>query len=174
MIRRPPRSTLFPYTTLFRSARTHRAASGARGREAYEGALHSAQGAELLVDVRDLRLRAAPHVGAGGARIESEGEQRLDLLQREPERLRLLDEAEPAHCAGVEGPVASERARRLRQEPAPLVVPNRLQVHAAPVRELAGSEPFHARSPRRDPTPRTLVQGQAGRHEARAVVELGG
>src|SRR3712207_7185276 len=41
MIRRPPRSTLFPYTTLFRSgapdrggARGDKAASGARGRDA--------------------------------------------------------------------------------------------------------------------------------------------
>src|SRR5256885_5508564 len=41
MIRRPPRSTLFPYTTLFRSARTRRrsasappaARTAARGRE---------------------------------------------------------------------------------------------------------------------------------------------
>src|SRR2546429_7257451 len=35
MIRRPPRSTLFPYTTLFRSPRrlvTHRGASGRRRR----------------------------------------------------------------------------------------------------------------------------------------------
>src|SRR3712207_7545477 len=30
MIRRPPRSTLFPYTTLFRSARLHRHASDAQ------------------------------------------------------------------------------------------------------------------------------------------------
>src|SRR5260370_26581044 len=30
MIRRPPRSTLFPYTTLFRSARRHEAAQGHR------------------------------------------------------------------------------------------------------------------------------------------------
>src|SRR3712207_8129256 len=30
MIRRPPRSTLFPYTTLFRSVRRGRAAGGAR------------------------------------------------------------------------------------------------------------------------------------------------
>src|SRR2546430_12365750 len=29
MIRRPPRSTLFPYTTLFRSARSRRARGGA-------------------------------------------------------------------------------------------------------------------------------------------------
>src|SRR2546425_11758871 len=31
MIRRPPRSTLFPYTTLFRSPRVHRAAAEVRG-----------------------------------------------------------------------------------------------------------------------------------------------
>src|SRR2546426_1414844 len=31
MIRRPPRSTLFPYTTLFRSHRGRRAADGAAG-----------------------------------------------------------------------------------------------------------------------------------------------
>src|SRR3712207_9447868 len=30
MIRRPPRSTLFPYTTLFRSRRTHGDAAGVR------------------------------------------------------------------------------------------------------------------------------------------------
>src|SRR2546428_4655867 len=33
MIRRPPRSTLFPYTTLFRSCDPRRGAAGARGRE---------------------------------------------------------------------------------------------------------------------------------------------
>src|SRR5258708_17295812 len=31
MIRRPPRSTLFPYTTLFRSGRFHRASDRAAG-----------------------------------------------------------------------------------------------------------------------------------------------
>src|SRR2546422_7170262 len=37
MIRRPPRSTLFPYTTLFRSATLPRArVSAAAGRAAYE------------------------------------------------------------------------------------------------------------------------------------------
>src|SRR2546426_7739986 len=33
MIRRPPRSTLFPYTTLFRSHRDHRGRRGALGVE---------------------------------------------------------------------------------------------------------------------------------------------
>src|SRR5260370_19592004 len=36
MIRRPPRSTLFPYTTLFRS-RSFRAALGRRGSTAHRG-----------------------------------------------------------------------------------------------------------------------------------------
>src|SRR2546430_10161404 len=39
MIRRPPRSTLFPYTTLFRSLR---AADGHRGRDRHPG-LHGAR-----------------------------------------------------------------------------------------------------------------------------------
>src|SRR3712207_7061175 len=33
MIRRPPRSTLFPYTTLFRSDRLHHSDKARRGRE---------------------------------------------------------------------------------------------------------------------------------------------
>src|SRR2546423_4748218 len=39
MIRRPPRSTLFPYTTLFRSARR---GGGAAGRRRVRGAEHRA------------------------------------------------------------------------------------------------------------------------------------
>src|SRR5258708_18385667 len=38
MIRRPPRSTLFPYTTLFRSHRVAGAATRERGREVCRGA----------------------------------------------------------------------------------------------------------------------------------------
>src|SRR3712207_9283046 len=45
MIRRPPRSTLFPYTTLFRSA-----GGGAQGRHRGGGAVTG----EALVEVRDL------------------------------------------------------------------------------------------------------------------------
>src|SRR5258705_5676378 len=40
MIRRPPRSTLFPYTTLFRSAPARRsAAPRSRGRQPYKSSL---------------------------------------------------------------------------------------------------------------------------------------
>src|SRR3712207_8042988 len=59
MIRRPPRSTLFPYTTLFRSR--HQAG---RRRSPRERRLHVEQRAEPRV-VRDGRRRAAPGEGAG-------------------------------------------------------------------------------------------------------------
>src|SRR5258707_8621649 len=48
MIRRPPRSTLFPYTTLFRS---HRSGAGQRSQ--------AAVGAERLPRTRQRRLRRA-------------------------------------------------------------------------------------------------------------------
>src|SRR3712207_8229542 len=68
MIRRPPRSTLFPYTTLFRSGR------GAELRE------------ELLEDGEDLRVEGAAVVlhdrhrlgGGEGAAVAARGGQRVD------------------------------------------------------------------------------------------------
>src|SRR2546425_4239543 len=49
MIRRPPRSTLFPYTTLFRSPRHHEPAHAAHAGEA-----HTAPHDELVQVVREL------------------------------------------------------------------------------------------------------------------------
>src|SRR2546425_7788142 len=69
MIRRPPRSTLFPYTTLFRSAtraRRHRLGR-ARGRvlpPAGLDATHESHPARCMVCARP------PPVGAAGARSE--------------------------------------------------------------------------------------------------------
>src|SRR3712207_8471603 len=59
MIRRPPRSTLFPYTTLFRSDRVRHAARGGvalRGRRHVRQAPGRASGG-VLVDAKRLRLR---------------------------------------------------------------------------------------------------------------------
>src|SRR3712207_7748184 len=71
MIRRPPRSTLFPYTTLFRSRRGRR--HGARGR----GAARLPQGARGHRRSRraaaDVRADGGRHVRAG------EGGQRVHL-----------------------------------------------------------------------------------------------
>src|SRR3712207_7154596 len=54
MIRRPPRSTLFPYTTLFRSWDSLEAARGEDVRYVYQG----------VVLAREARLRAISHLHA--------------------------------------------------------------------------------------------------------------
>src|SRR3712207_7716893 len=54
MIRRPPRSTLFPYTTLFRSARPDRVGVGAAG---------VAAGVRVVRPVHDPRLDDRPPAG---------------------------------------------------------------------------------------------------------------
>src|SRR5256885_14631773 len=62
MIRRPPRSTLFPYTTLFRSVVAHHGphAADVLGREK-DGLVVSAQ--KLVGQVQDARTREDPHEG---------------------------------------------------------------------------------------------------------------
>src|SRR5256885_7203253 len=61
MIRRPPRSTLFPYTTLFRSARrAHAHAVAARRLAGAAGAgAHGGAGAAALGDRKSTRLNSS-------------------------------------------------------------------------------------------------------------------
>src|SRR2546426_3040938 len=56
MIRRPPRSTLFPYTTLFRSRATHRGGPGPFGRPG-QRPLHERHD----LRARHLQLRSEEH-----------------------------------------------------------------------------------------------------------------
>src|SRR2546430_12102007 len=56
MIRRPPRSTLFPYTTLFRSADRDRAAGAAQARAAGAKVLVLDDAFQLLAVARDLNI----------------------------------------------------------------------------------------------------------------------
>src|SRR2546422_11357538 len=108
MIRRPPRSTLFPYTTLFRSARAPpRARDRARGRAlAHAGLPRRAQGGERRRGARARRpLRPRPGRQPGvpralgrraalrgwlaarrRARRERPGDARLPLRGRPPPR----------------------------------------------------------------------------------------
>src|SRR2546421_3577147 len=69
MIRRPPRSTLFPYTTLFRSLRPGARASSARARIA-----------SMRASIKQTRSGATHHVGdvngVGGADDQSEAQDR--------------------------------------------------------------------------------------------------
>src|SRR5258708_18190613 len=62
MIRRPPRSTLFPYTTLFRSRRHHEQSLSRR----------RAGDAAVLPDHREIR-HAVPANAAGSAREHGQG-----------------------------------------------------------------------------------------------------
>src|SRR3989442_2819696 len=62
MIRRPPRSTLFPYTTLFRSAHVGRAArSGGRGRRRSARARRGARRSRGRVHAQHSRDRSEEH-----------------------------------------------------------------------------------------------------------------
>src|SRR2546426_8356719 len=49
MIRRPPRSTLFPYTTLFRSSTSKKEPRGVRKREVHRGPHRAAEREEVDV-----------------------------------------------------------------------------------------------------------------------------
>src|SRR3712207_7867061 len=69
MIRRPPRSTLFPYTTLFRSADDDRIA-GAAGVGFLHAALHIALVSHLAGDAGTAQLRGDPDRGRLRRRTE--------------------------------------------------------------------------------------------------------
>src|SRR5256886_14816247 len=62
MIRRPPRSTLFPYTTLFRSVVGDGALTCGLPYEAMNNAGHS--GRDIIMVLNDNGMSIAPNVGA--------------------------------------------------------------------------------------------------------------
>src|SRR3712207_7265774 len=79
MIRRPPRSTLFPYTTLFRSLGGQRGHADAVGgeptdgqprRERHRGAVQQAEGVGVLAEVRP-GLRRDGHADRKSTRLNS-------------------------------------------------------------------------------------------------------
>src|SRR2546422_7712114 len=109
MIRRPPRSTLFPYTTLFRSRH--------RRRHVSEGAQRARDGAVApLVGAHDARDRLT-----GNARAAGVAEYRLPLergRERRVERDRLdahvgIAKAEPVEAAQGGGELILPAARHL-------------------------------------------------------------
>src|SRR3712207_7585778 len=82
MIRRPPRSTLFPYTTLFRSGEDHHVDAGRAGvQEPLGGDL-----AGLPADGQVVRL----HAGRPGARDARSEEHTSELQSRQYLVCRLL------------------------------------------------------------------------------------
>src|SRR3712207_9049211 len=78
MIRRPPRSTLFPYTTLFRSDDV----GGAGGLAAAHGRGHAGR---ALVEAREL----VPAVDRSSELVEPAGEHRLGGVLGHHQRVRV-------------------------------------------------------------------------------------
>src|SRR2546425_338247 len=92
MIRRPPRSTLFPYTTLFRSAvPTRRAEWDPESRPPRAGCVHRLAG-------RRQRELAPPPGEERGAKRAVSGIGQLGVARNDPARLpaRLLEQARVA------------------------------------------------------------------------------
>src|SRR3712207_7168302 len=99
MIRRPPRSTLFPYTTLFRSPRRVLAVVA---QEACDGVTGGGQGdeGEALAGETDraVRVDQTPQVVATGERSE---EHTSELQSRQYLVCRLLLEKKKIHTSYV-------------------------------------------------------------------------
>src|SRR2546430_6763532 len=77
MIRRPPRSTLFPYTTLFRSRGSAGGIGMKCGRPGCDGTLADVGGGELYCDTCGLAPvagAAAAGSGSGGAAQDRKGQ----------------------------------------------------------------------------------------------------
>src|SRR2546430_7813246 len=84
MIRRPPRSTLFPYTTLFRSRRAPEGAAGARGEAAGVrgvGCLLPREGRVRGGGVDPAARARPPLLGRSGAARDSRSEENTSELQ---------------------------------------------------------------------------------------------
>src|SRR3712207_7172415 len=92
MIRRPPRSTLFPYTTLFRSLSDDRAR---RGHEARFGAAQ-ARGRQLGQAARDHRDRKSTRLNSSHANI-SYAVFCLKKKKKSKKRINQINLAIPSH-----------------------------------------------------------------------------
>src|SRR2546430_5193271 len=105
MIRRPPRSTLFPYTTLFRSAEAQRHAQRDR-----TGGDHLDRDPRLIAEAHDRALAELP------LDLEQRGLQGLLPVAR-PLRARLAvccHGGLPAGLRGLRGPPAPPRSSEFR------------------------------------------------------------
>src|SRR6266581_8788960 len=87
MIRRPPRSTLFPYTTLFRSAgaeREHRNRAGAVARAAEADDAARAAEASAVAEVQELDAEARrAHARGGDPRVRILNAEAVLVLERD-------------------------------------------------------------------------------------------
>src|SRR3712207_8823527 len=88
MIRRPPRSTLFPYTTLFRSRGAGRVARDQRG--ALDAPARGRRGPSDAVLLRDRALRRRVGIVRGAGHTDRSEEHTSELQSRQYLVCRLL------------------------------------------------------------------------------------
>src|SRR6185436_2461917 len=136
--RRPDRARL-PWSFLERldDRAVERLARMAGVHQRLQRALHPFELADLAFDLGHLLLGDGADLSAVARGLAPQPQQLLDFVEREAEILRALDEADDAHRFVGKLAVAGGAPRRLRQQPAPLVIPQRLDVHARLLRRLA-------------------------------------
>src|SRR2546422_6374603 len=100
MIRRPPRSTLFPYTTLFRSGGDAAVADGLEDAEAVALGQHEVQHDEI---VRGAGGERGGGLGAGGGALDGVASLREPLADEARALPLILDDQNPHLCACVGG-----------------------------------------------------------------------
>src|SRR5690349_22957931 len=95
MIRRPPRSTLFPYTTLFRSSRDHAnsaSRAGTTGRRSHHGRRPTS---------RESRTRSEEHTSELQSRRDLVCRLLLEKKKKKTNRLRLTQYTEKECTASL-------------------------------------------------------------------------
>ena len=104
-------------------------AVAARVHQGLQRALHPIELVDLLIDLADLFVRDRANAAAVAPGLAAQLQQFLHFVEREPQVLGALDEANDPHGLVGELAVAGGAARRLREQPAAFVVAQRLDVH---------------------------------------------
>src|SRR3989449_3807670 len=121
---------------------------GARHGQALQRALHSPEIGDLLLDELNLFSGFPLDRVARSSVPDPQSEQSLDLIQREAQLLRVLDEPEARDRVVRVLAVAGRRAPRGREQASPLVITDRLDVHVGRRGDLADGQWHVPRPPR--------------------------
>src|SRR6266513_4490 len=168
MIRRPPRSTLFPYTTLFRSRPPRR--RGARAQAAVR--VHHAQAQRRRVPP-PLRAGLLPRPGRGAARRRLPVRSQRRLVHGGGRLVRAADRNPEQRLSRRPGLRAARHAPRPRADPDPLGHEHRRRGLRAAGRQRAADR-RRRHPPRHDVLGRDPGLRQGGRHLRSLPVRRGG
>src|SRR3989454_11850536 len=135
------------FQNLQNRAVVRRPSGRARRGQPLQRALHALEVTDPLLDDLDLLSGFPLDDVAGRAVSDPQGEQLLDLLQRETELLGVLDEPEARHRVVGVLAIPCWSAARSRKQATPLVITDRLDVHVGRVRDLTDGQRHSLRSP---------------------------